>query len=64
MYSERRRRLAEAMAAGVAVIPTAPERVRNRDTHFPYRFDSHFYYLSGFPEPDAALVIVAGSKPK
>jgi len=49
MYSERRRRLAEAMAAGVAVIPTAPERVRNRDTHFPYRFDSHFYYLSGFP---------------
>src|SRR6267143_1046098 len=64
MYSERRRRLAEAMAAGVAVIPTAPERVRNRDTHFPYRFDSHFYYLSGFPEPDAALVIVAGSTPK
>src|SRR5256885_2053799 len=52
------------MAAGVAVIPTAPERVRNRDTHFPYRFDSHFYYLSGFPEPDAALVIVAGSTPK
>src|SRR5438105_586597 len=64
MYSGRRRRLAEAMAAGVAVIPTAPERVRNRDTHFPYRFDSHFYYLSGFPEPDAALVIVAGSTPK
>src|SRR6266852_3846578 len=63
MYSERRRRLAEAMAAGVAVIPTAPERVRNRDTHLPYRFDSHFYYLSGFPEPDAALVIVAGSTP-
>jgi len=64
MYSGRRRRLAEAMAAGVAVIPTAPERVRNRDTHFPYRFDSHFFYLSGFPEPDAALVIVAGSTPK
>src|SRR5437773_4463577 len=64
MYSERRRRLAEAMAAGVAVIPTAPESVRNRATHFPYRFDSHFYYLSGFPEPDAALVIVAGSAPK
>src|SRR6266850_2149869 len=64
MYLERRRRLAEAMAAGVAVIPTAPERVRNRDTHFPYRFDSHFYYLSGFPEPHAALVIVAGSTPR
>ena len=59
MYSERRRRLAEAMATGVAVIPTAPERVRNRDTHFPYRFDSHFYYLAGFPEPEAVAVVVA-----
>jgi Xaa-Pro aminopeptidase len=52
------------MGEGVAVVPTAPERVRNRDTHFPYRFDSHFYYLSAFPEPDAVLVIVAGEMPK
>src|SRR5207247_7617295 len=57
MYSERRRRLAEAMRSGVAVIPTAPERVRNRDSHFPYRFDSHFYYLTGFAEPEAVLVL-------
>ncbi|HXM81974.1 MAG TPA: aminopeptidase P N-terminal domain-containing protein [Burkholderiales bacterium] len=64
MYSERRRRLAQAMTAGVAVVPTAPERLRNRDTHYPYRFDSHFYYLTGFPEPDAVLAIVAGSTPK
>jgi Xaa-Pro aminopeptidase len=45
------------MRSGVAVIPTAPERVRNRDSHFPYRFDSHFYYLTGFAEPEAALVL-------
>src|SRR5690606_12988248 len=57
-------RLARAMGAGVAVIPTAPERVRNRDTHFPYRFDSHFYYLTGFREPEAVLVLVAGDSPK
>jgi len=64
IYRERRERLARAMGAGVAVVPTAPERIRNRDTHFPYRFDSHFYYLSCFAEPEAALVIVAGEAPR
>ncbi|MEO8145826.1 MAG: aminopeptidase P N-terminal domain-containing protein [Betaproteobacteria bacterium] len=63
-HGARRARLAQAMQGGVAVIPTAPERIRNRDTHYPYRFDSHFYYLSGFPEPEAVLVIVAGAQPK
>jgi Xaa-Pro aminopeptidase len=57
VYAARRRRLAEAIAPGVAVIPTAPERVRNRDSHYPYRFDSHFYYLTGFTEPEAVLVL-------
>ena len=64
LHGLRRARLAQAMQAGVAVIPTAPERIRNRDTHFPYRFDSHFYYLTGFPEPEAVLVIVAGAQPR
>jgi Xaa-Pro aminopeptidase len=63
-YTTRRRRLAAAMGGGVAVIPTAPERIRNRDSHYPYRFDSYFYYLTGFDEPEAALVIVAGESPK
>jgi Xaa-Pro aminopeptidase len=64
LYSARRARLAQAMQGGVAVIPTAPERIRNRDTHYPYRYDSHFYYLTGFAEPEAVLVIVAGAQPK
>jgi len=51
--------LAEAIGGGVAVVPTAPERVRNRDSHYPYRFDSHFYYLTGFTEPEAVLVLVS-----
>lgn len=59
-FSERRHRLASQMQKGVAIIPTAPERVRNRDAHYPYRFDSYFYYLTGFAEPEAVLVIVAG----
>ena len=58
-YLERRRRLAQAMGEGVAIVATAPERARNRDTQYPYRFDSHFYYLTGFPEPEAALVVTA-----
>jgi Xaa-Pro aminopeptidase len=61
-HLERRRRLAQSMAEGVAVVPTAPERLRNRDTHFPYRFDSHFYYLTGFAEPEAVLVLTAQGK--
>ena len=60
VFQRRRARLAKEMGGGVAIIPTAPERVRNRDSHFPYRFDSYFYYLTGFREPEAVLVIVAG----
>lgn len=59
VYAQRRRRLAEAIGPAIAVVPTAPERVRNRDSHYPYRFDSHFYYLTGFAEPEAVLVLVS-----
>lgn len=63
-YRARRARLLEAMQAGVAIVPTAPERLRNRDSDYLYRFDSYFYYLTGFPEPDALLVLIAGNAPK
>ena len=45
---------------GIALIPTAPEQTRNRDTQFPYRADSYFQYLTGFTEPEAVLVIAVG----
>ncbi len=47
---------------GIAVLPTAPERLRNRDVEYPYRPDSDFYYLTGFPEPEAVLVLVPGRR--
>jgi Xaa-Pro aminopeptidase len=47
------------MQCGIAIIPTAPEVARNADTHYSYRHDSNFYYLSGFTEPEAVLVLVA-----
>jgi Xaa-Pro aminopeptidase len=64
VYQRRRARLAAAMGMGVALVPTAPERTRNRDAHYPYRYDSYFYYLTGFREPDAVLAIVGGSAAK
>jgi Xaa-Pro aminopeptidase len=64
IYAQRRARLAQRMRQGIAIIPTAPERTRNRDSHYPYRFDSYFYYLTGFVEPDAVLVVIAGAEPR
>ena len=49
-----------SQGGGVAIIPTAPERTRNRDNHHSYRHDSDFYYLTGFSEAHAWLVLVAG----
>ena len=61
-YCARRARLLERMHAqggGIAVLPTAAEAPRNRDTHYPYRHDSYFYYLSGFTEPESVVVLIA-----
>jgi Xaa-Pro aminopeptidase len=59
-FAQRRARLLERIGEGVAIIPTSPERIRNRDTPYPYRFDSYFWYLTGFPEPEAVLVLAGG----
>ncbi len=63
-FSTRRQTLLERIGDGVAIIPTAPERIRNRDSHHPYRFDSYFWYLTGFAEPEAVLVLVGGKTPR
>lgn len=49
----------QAHGGGVAILPTAHEMTRNSDNSFPFRHDSYFYYLSGFTEPEAVLVLVA-----
>ena len=63
-FRARRDQLIQQMGEGVAIIPTAPEAIRNRDSHYPYRFDSYFYYLTGFKEPEAVLFVMAGKSPK
>ena len=61
LYQARRNALAKQMIAktggGIAVISTAPELARNRDSEFPYRHDSDFFYLTGFEEPGATFVL-------
>ena len=61
---QRRRRQLMRMAGddAILILPAAPERIRNNDSHYPYRQDSDFHYLSGFPEPEAVLVLVPGRK--
>jgi Xaa-Pro aminopeptidase len=62
-FAYRRQVLLERMGAGaIALVPAAPEVPRNRDVRYPYRQDSDFYYLTGFPEPEAVAVLVPGGE--
>ena len=60
-FRRRRQRLMALMESNsIAIIPAAREQLRSRDTEYPFRQDSDFHYLCGFPEPDAVLVLVPG----
>jgi len=63
-FSKRRYQLMTEMVEGLAIVPTSPELIRNRDSHYPFRFDSYFYYLSGFKEPESVLFLIAGPQAK
>jgi Xaa-Pro aminopeptidase len=60
-FARRRKQLMRMMGKdSIAIIPTAPEKTRNRDVEYPYRSDSDFYYLTGFGEPGAVAVLTPG----
>lgn len=60
-FQRRRKRLMDMMGdESIAVIPTAPVRMRNRDVEYPFRHDSDFYYLTGFAEPESVAVLIPG----
>lgn len=62
-FARRRRNLMTLMDPNsIAIIPSAREQVRSRDTAYPFRQDSDFYYLSGFTEPDAVLLLMPGRR--
>ena len=60
-YARRRSRLMEQMEANsIAILPSAKEKIRSQDTHYPFRQDSDFAYLTGFNEPNAVAVLIPG----
>jgi Xaa-Pro aminopeptidase len=60
-FARRRKQLMRMMGKdSIAIIPAAPEKIRNRDVEYPYRPDSDFYYLTGFAEPEAVAVLIPG----
>ncbi|HEC15358.1 MAG TPA: Xaa-Pro aminopeptidase [Sedimenticola sp.] len=62
-FKRRRRQLMRMMGPdSIAILPSAPVATRNRDVEYPYRPDSDFYYLTGFPEPEAVAVLIPGRK--
>ncbi|MDE2256333.1 MAG: Xaa-Pro aminopeptidase [Xanthomonadaceae bacterium] len=60
-FVRRRKQLMRIVGnEGICIVPAAPERVRNNDSHYPYRQDSDFHYLTGFAEPEAVLALIPG----
>lgn len=62
-FARRRKNLMAQMEPdSIAIVPAAKETIRNRDVDYPFRQDSDFYYLTGFAEPDAVLVLMPARK--
>ena len=62
-YARRRKNLMAMMEPNsIAIIPSAREQSRSRDTDYPFRQDSDFHYLTGFSEPDSVLVLTPGRR--
>ncbi|MEP6547423.1 MAG: aminopeptidase P N-terminal domain-containing protein [Gammaproteobacteria bacterium] len=60
-FARRRRQFMRMIGKdAIAILPAAPVCHRNGDIEYAYRQDSHFHYLSGFPEPDSVVVLVPG----
>src|SRR5271155_4894499 len=60
-FARRRRQFMRMIGKdAIAILPAAPVRHRNGDIEYAYRQDSHFHYLTGFPEPDSVAVLVPG----
>jgi Xaa-Pro aminopeptidase len=56
-YASRRKEALASFAGGVTIVPSARTIFRNGDSSYAFRQDSDFYYLTGFGEPDAVLIL-------
>src|SRR6056300_1444544 len=57
IYKQRRKQLTALLNGGIAIVRNSSDQIRSNDTHYPYRSNSYFHYLSGFPESESILVI-------
>jgi len=62
IYRKRRDAVAEKLGEAIAIVPAAIHHIRNHDAEYEYRQNSDFYYLTGFTEPEAVLIIAPGSE--
>ena len=63
-FKNRRNNLADKLGDGLAIIFNSDELSRNRDCNYPFRSDSYFHYLSGFPEAEAVIIVFGGENPR
>ena len=62
-FQKRRKKLMDMLGDdSIAILPAAPEKIRNRDVTYRYRQDSDFYYLTGFAEPEAVIALIPGRR--
>ena len=60
-YAARRKELMSLMHGNsIAIIASAPEKIRSRDTHYAYKQNVTLSYLSGFPEPESVMALIPG----
>ena len=60
-FRKRRKKLMDMLGDdSIAILPAAPEKIRNRDVTYRYRQDSDFYYLTEFAEPEAVIALIPG----
>ncbi len=62
-FGARRKKLMQWMGPNsIAILPSATEKVRSHDVHYPFRQDNDFWYLTGFNEPESVAVLIPGRK--
>ena len=64
VFQKRREKLEKAIGEGVLILQAKSEQVRNSDVLHTFRQDSHFFYFTGFDQPDAVLIFRPGREPK
>jgi Xaa-Pro aminopeptidase len=62
VYEQRRARVRAELGSGILVVFSAPVRYRNNDVVDDYRQNSDFYYLSGFEEPESAILLLGDAE--